>query len=406
MIRLILVIIVCVLDGTSFGRLSERWVDEAREEGWRIDTTDELVFERTMQDFGRYLETSVGERKLGRIARKVETPYDLSRALDKVTGKRFGEHYPSFYAWSESESFILDTTWLSRKSEHFLFLYHPGSKAAQDISLIEMAAEQAFNQISAILGADSQEYSRLERIVMTGDTTPYYTAGRIPVRLHHDRRSIGGFEESSGGQTGFRPVWFGDTVGYALWINLGYPGPAGLFGISHETAHALALLYLSDESKLSEILSSDPYVNSNKLRSAVLPDDLLRLEGWAYMVQNNYSAYVRLALWRSSREAVASAIPQFGFPDCFNLLNGEVSKTALERTLSVLGMEKSVNYAERMRYFFSAADMIRFLYERYGGEKLARFLSDQREPMEALYAVYGLTPYALEEAWRKDVVSE
>ncbi len=406
MILTILSLLCSSHEATEFGSLSREWAQEARREGWRIDSTDAEVLEETMRDFGPYLESVIGKAKLSRVERRIKTPYDVSDALDKVTGRRFGEYYPSFYSYCESESRISDTSWLSRESEHFIFLYHPGSRAAQDVALIEKVCEQAFDDITGILSPDSSQRSRLERVIMTGGQEPYYSGGKIPVRLHPNRSGVGGYEESSGGQTGFRPVWFADTVGYALWINLGYPGPVGLFGIPHEVAHSLALLYLSNEALLAGLMRGGANVTSNKLRAAVLPDDLLRLEGWAYMIQNNYSAYVRLNLWRSSREAMASASARFGFPDAFNLLNGEVSKTALERTLSVLGMDKSVDYAERMRYFFSAADMIRYLYERYGSEKLARFLADQREPMEALLAVYSLTPYALEDDWKKDVVSE
>jgi hypothetical protein len=406
MIPMLLSLLCASREEIGFGSKPRAWVDEARSQGWRIDSTDAEVFTKTMQDFGPYLESVIGRAKLSRVERRIKTPYDVSDALAKVTGRRFGEYYPSFYSYCESKSRVADTSWLSRESEHFIFLYHPWSMASRDLALIESVAEQAFDDITTILAPDSSQHARIKRVIMTGDSAPYYSGGKIPVRLHASRSGVGGYEEFSGGQTGFRPVWFADTVGYALWINLGYPGTPGLFGIPHEVAHALALLYLSNEVLLADLMRGGGYVPSNKLRAAVLPDDLLRLEGWAYMVQNNYSAYVRLALWRSSREAMASASMHFGFPDCFNLLNGEVSKTALERTLSVLGLDKSLDYAERMRYFFTAADMIRYLYERYGSAKLASFLADQREPMEALLAVYSLTPYALEDEWKKDVVSK
>ncbi|TKJ44316.1 hypothetical protein CEE36_00830 [candidate division TA06 bacterium B3_TA06] len=388
----------------EFRSLAHEWVENAENEGWAIDAVDALVFERTIQEFGLYLEQEVGPKKRNKVFRRVNTPNDLSSALEGVLGKRFGEFFFGFYDFCERQS-TAQPGWLEAESEHFIYLYHPGSAAQKDIKLIEAVAEQSFNQITDILAPDSSARLRLSHLVRT-DSLPPGFSGKILLRLHPTRKDLGAFESTSGGQTGFRPIWHDDTVGYALWIDLAYPGPVGLFGIPHEVAHALALLYLSNEPLLAELLSSGEHVPANLLREAVLPEDVLRLEGWAYMVQHNHSTFVRLGLWRSTSQSMAEMTKHYDFPDAYLLLNGEMSKSFMEQTLALLGFRRAARHSEMIRYLFASADLIRFLHERYGSEKLKLFLADQSAPMDALLEVYDLTPYALEEKWKNDVLQE
>lgn len=387
----------------EFRSLAQGWVANAYEEGWIVDSVDALVLERTMEEFGPYLEEELGSRKSHRILARVDTPDELSSVLYRFTGKRFGEFYFKFYFWLEERS-VGGQEWLTHESEHFVYLYHPASAAEKDIRLIQAVAEQSFDEITAILEPDSAESSRLLRIVHHDGVCLDYTDGKIPLRLYPNRSEFAGAEQASGGQTGFRPVWHYDSVGYALWIDIIYPGPPGLFGLPHEIAHALALVYLSNEELLAELLSSGEHVPTSLLREAVLTEDILRLEGWAYMVQYNHSAYTRLGLWRKSIEIMARMNEVYGFPDAYNLLRGETTESFAERVLDELGLSRVLGSGETVRFLFAAADLIRFLHERYGAERLKTFLTNRKSPMDAMFEVYDLTPYALEEKWKVDVL--
>jgi len=386
----------------EFRALAVEWIANAEAEGWVVDSIDALVFERTVEDFGLYIKERVGEEKCKRAFRRVDTPYEFSGSLKKVLGKSYGELFTAFYAWLERRSPLSDN-WFEAQSEHFIYLYHPGSVAEKDLALIEAVAEQSFEEITLLLEPDSAALGRLRRVVRTDSKSPRYTDGKIPLRLYATRRELGGFEATSGGQTKFLPVWYEDTVGYALSVELAYPGPTGLFGVPHEMAHSLALLYLADEPVLAELLKSTKRVPAELMRDAVLAGDMLRLEGWAYMVQYNHSAYGRLGLWRSTKEAMAEAVETYGFPDAYELLNGEMSKSFLESALGIIGLKTLARRSEMSRFLTASADLIRFLYQRGGPEKMRTFLADPRDPMSALFTVYGLAPYALEQEWKNDV---
>ncbi|MEA3311072.1 MAG: hypothetical protein U9Q76_02500 [candidate division WOR-3 bacterium] len=405
MVCLVLISMISTTDSlrAEFRATAQEWIQNAEDQGWVIDSVDALVLERTMEEFGPYLEEELGSRKSRRILARVDTPDELSSVLDRFTGKRFGEFYFKFYAWAEKRS-VAEEIWLMRESEHFIYLYHPWSAAEKDIRLIEAVAEQSFNQITDILRPDSFELARLSRIVRTDEVPLRYSQGKIPLRLHSTRKGLGSFEQVSGGETVFRPIWHEDTVGYALRIDLAYPGPVGLFGLPHEMAHALALVYLSNEPLLAERVSSGEHVPANLLRDAVLTEDILRLEGWAYMVQYNHSAYVRLGMWRSSRESMDQMARVYGFPDAYLFLNGDMTRSFTEQVLSIFGFKKSARQSEMIRYLFASADLIRFLHERYGAEKLKTFLTNRKPPMDAMLEVYDLTPYALEQEWKNDVL--
>jgi len=389
----------------EFGSMARWWVGNARQEGWHVDRVDAWVFERTMEEFGVYLDHKFGERKRDKIFARIETPYDLSNALDKVTGRRFGSVFFDFYFWLDAQS-ASTQGWLTYESERFRFFCHPGSAAEMDIELIAAVAEQGFTDITNILEPDSTRQARFSRILHHDGVCLNYTGGKIPVRLYSNRGEFAGAEQASGGQTGFRPVWHQDSVGYDLWIDLIYPGPAGLFGLPHEIAHALALVYLSNEELLGELLTPGKPVPRNLLREAVLTDDILRLEGWAYMVQYNHTAYVRLDMWNCSSEIMARMDKVYGFPDAYDLLTGETPQTFAERVLEELGLSRVLGSGETTRFLFASADLIRFLHETYGSQKLAEFLTSRKPPIDAVFDVYDLTPYALEEKWRNNVLDQ
>jgi hypothetical protein len=384
----------------EFAAIARQWVNNAREEGWYVDSVDAWVFERTMQEFGAYLDHNFGERRRDKIFSRIRTPYDVSDALDKVVHRRFGSYF-----WLEAQSGG-GSEWLTYDTEHFRLFYHPKSMAQKDIRLIAAVAEQSFEDITAILSPDSGTRARFSRILSYDGVSLRYTKGKIPLRLYAKRSDLAGAEQASGGQTGFRPVWFKDSVGYNLWIDIIYPGPPGLFGLPHEIAHALALIYLSNEQLLAELLSSGEPVPSNLLREAVLTDDILRLEGWAYMVQYNHTAYVRLGLWRESAEIMASMNDAYGFPDAYDLLRGETTSSFAERILDEFGLSRVLGSGETVRFLFAAADLIRYLHETYGSEKLAEFLTTREPPLDAVFSVYGLTPYALEQEWKNNVLDQ
>lgn len=389
----------------EFSSTAREWVSNAYDEGWVINSIDAWVFERTMEEFGAYLDHKFGGRKREKIFSRIKTPYDVSDALDKVLHRRFGSVFFDFYFWLEAQSGG-SSGWLAYESEHFRFSYHPASAAEKDIELIAVVAEQSFEDITAILSPDSAERARPSRILSYDGVSMRYTKGKIPLRLYANRSEFAGAEQASGGQTGFRPVWHDDSVGYNLWIDIIYPGPPGLFGLPHEIAHALALIYLSNEELLSELLSSDKPVSSAQLREAVLTEDILRLEGWAYMVQYNHTAYVRLGLWRESSEIMARMNEVYGFPNAYNLLRGETTESFAERVLDELGLSRVLGSGETVRFLFAAADLIRFLHERYGSEKLTEFLTTREPPLDAIFSVYGLTPYALEQEWKNNVLDQ
>lgn len=382
----------------DYQSLSHEWVQNARDEGWEIDSVDALVFERTTQEFGIFLESRMGREDLEKLFGRIRTPYDFEPELASVFGVTFGQLFEGFYAFEESRS-VAGRQWAQTQSEHFTFSYKQASAAAADIELIKAVAEQSFSEISAMLALDSSALSRVSLVLRADGEEPYF-GGKILMRLHPDRRNLGIFEPFSGGQTRFGTMWFEDTLAYLLWIDIAYPGPAGLFGLPHEIAHSAALLFLSDMDKLCGLLRGGEQVPADTLRSAVLPDDLLRLEGWAFMVQHNYSAYARLGLWSPTREAMAAS----EFPDSYNMLNREANKSPLDRRLGITALARGMNSSEIQSYLISSADLLRYLYERYGPQKLRMFLSNQKSPMDALLEVYDLTPYALEQAWRNDVM--
>lgn len=385
---------------------ARQWVEgawEDGEEGWAFDSLDAEILERTAAELGAYLDAEEGPGRRARVFSLVRTPDELSAALDEVIHRRFGEVYFDLYEWLEARTTPADT-WLSHESEHFVFLYRPASPASQDIYLISAVAEQTFEHLTSILEPSYPRYARIQRVIYSDP--PHFFLGKILVKLHNRRVEIGGAEPTSGGVTNYSPLWFDDQVHYLLWVDLAYPGSVGMFGIPHELAHSLALLYLADEDKLTELLGGQGHPTSTQLRQAVLPEDLFRLEGWAYMVQYNHSAYVRLGLWRSTRESMVQMDRYYGFPDVFGLLVGEIDKTPMERALGFLGLAQKLGTGEAMRFIISSADLLRYLSERYGPEKLGRFLADQSAPMDALLEVYDLTPYQLQKDWSVDVLGE
>lgn len=384
----------------DYQSLSRQWVQNARDEGWKIDSVDALVFERTVEEFGAYLEHEIGRENVEKVARRVRTPFDLGSALHTGLEVTFGQLYEGFYAFEESRS-VSGKEWVETSSEHFTFSYKRGSAAAADIELIKAVAEQSFSEVSGMLALDSSVLSRVKLVLRADGEEPYF-GGKILIRLYPDRRDLRVFEPSSGGQTRFGTMWFEDTLAYLLWIDLAYPGPAGLFGFPHEIAHSAALLFLSDLDRLCGLLRGGEQVSADTLRAAVLPDDVLRLEGWAFMVQHNYSAYARLDLWNSTRQAMAAK----DSPDLYNMLNQEAAMTPLERRLGMMALARSMNSSEIQNYLLSSADLLRYLYKRYGPEKLRKFLSNHKPPMDALLEVYDLTPYALGQAWRNDVMEK
>jgi len=53
---------------------------------------------------------------------------------------------------------------------------------------------------------------------------------------------------------------------------------------------------------------------------------------------------------------------------------------------------------------YASSDLIRFLYETYGANKLKLFLSDERPVVKALQDIYNITPEKLEKIWKSDVL--
>lgn len=364
--------------------------------------TDEKVFSRTLEEFWVFLEEEEGSKTLKRISNKSFTPYDFSRILADVTGKKFGVYYSDFYDWLEAKS-PAGAGWIEVRSEHFTYLYQPRTAAEHDMALIQAVFEDTYRDVVSILEPDSAQLARADRLIGDNRGKRKWTHGRITVRLHPHRTGINNPEATSRGRTSFLPQWFEDTVGYYLSIDLTYPGPAGLFGVPHEVAHALEVLLLSDEQPLANMLRGGKYVHSGELSKALPAQDVLRSEGWAYMVQYNFSAYTRLDMMNSSGEVMERMDAHYGFPDVEELYAGKAPMSFGERALVTLGIAKPAD-SRTARYMFCAGDLMRFLYEEYGAEKLRLFLTNHHPVDQAVEDIYGLSASELEDAWRADVL--
>ncbi|MBN2378624.1 hypothetical protein JXM67_02325 [candidate division WOR-3 bacterium] len=387
----------------EFGTVAKRWVENARDQGQVIDSVDALVFERTVEELGFYLDDKYGERKRRKVFSRVRTPDELTEKLDDVIDRRFASLYPDFYSWSE-ERYFPGQGWSKAESGHFIYLYRSGSAASVDLELIEVSAEGCFSDVVRVLGIDSLTLTRLSRVVQGSGSTNQLTAGKIPIRIYSSRAELRGHELALGGETLFRPTWFGDTVCYFLEIRLAYPGPAGLFGLPHEMAHALAGLFLADETKLTDILKRKTNVSVNSMRDAVPADDFLRSEGWAYMVQYNYFSYTRLGLMRTTLQMAQKMAEEGNLPEVEDLIKEDVPATFTERVFSWIGLDGIADSRRAGRLNATSADLIRFLYTRYGSEKLCTFLTEDRPAQNALLSVYKITHSRLTNMWKDDIM--
>ncbi|MBD3286287.1 hypothetical protein GF359_07050 [candidate division WOR-3 bacterium] len=387
--------------GAEFASFAREWIAEARSQGTIIDPVDEAIFTRTLEGFGFYLDEAYGERKRERVFARVSVPCDLTDALDKVTGKDFEELYPGFYSWSERGSGPPVSTGRSQ-SEHFTYYYTPGTAAARDIELIKLAAESAFDVVFGLLGADSTLQGRLERIVYRNQPT----GGRIPVTFYQARTQIRGPDKILGGETVFKPEWKSDTVVYILEIRLAYPGSAGLYGIPHEMAHALTLLFLADEAELTPLLRDRSYSLINSLAQALPRSDYLRSEGWAYSVQFNHFTYARLGLMQDSKERSRRMLEKNCLPGIDEIITSEVEKTLKEKFLAFIGFGGRAYNQRTARLETASADLMRFLGREYGPASLRQFLTQPGTTERAMIAVYGKTPGQIEKEWRRDITRQ
>ncbi len=387
----------------EFRQQALSWISNARENGCQIRNVDAEVLQRTIEDFGLFLDEKIGSRKRERIFAQITTPDSISPTINSYINKRFGALYFDFYDWSEQRSPQGDK-WMTYETEHFIIRYHQHSAADKDLKLIELTAEQAFNDISNILKPNEDAVLHLKSILRTDVEPSVNSNGKILINLYPSRSSLKAFEKISMGQTRFLPLWREEKVAYAVWIDLAYPGPVALFGIPHELAHALALVYLTDEPELARMLSSGKYMPRDSIQTALLSSDILRLEGWAYMVQYNYSTYINLDLWRSSREIIFQMHKIYGFPDIEQMLQGKINLDLKEKLLKAIGFSKIYNKTVKIRFLYASSDLIRFLYETYGANKLKLFLSDERPVVKALQDIYNITPEKLEKIWKSDVL--
>jgi|GEM_PF-5955032 len=383
---------------TEFANSARRWIENARSQGTIIASVDSAVFERTVEELGLFLDDEFGQRKRERIFKKTEVPSELSGTLDKVTGKSFEELYPRFYTFSERDSSFGFNTQKS-ESEHFVIGYSPEVVTPRDIEVIKLATERAYDDVIELLGIDSTLEERLERVIFKDKLTER----KIPVVLYANRMQIQGPEAILGGQTVFKPVWKADTVAFILEIRLAYPGPVGLYGIPHEMAHALALLFLSDEEKLTAYLRDKDYSQIRSLSEALPQDDFLRSEGWAFNVQFNHFSYAKLDLTPHSREKAAFLLKKGQLPDIEEIITADLEHTFREKFIKALGFNGRAHNQRVTRLEVSSADFVRFLRDNYSSEELRDFLTNSKPTQNAAFTVYKQTVHQLEHKWHVEL---